>query len=200
MLDKKTEAMLRVASALTADDLDCLRSVASVATVERPDEESEAVAPAALDVSDAMCSENHAETDDASPATQAPQRARIAGRLRTAPTSAGVPAGEYERQRTRESKVSTGCLGKQREGHDWWPVGTELVGRIGSEEFTATVVKNPQVKSGRSVRITSGAAAGRICITPTRAAIEATEDYRQAHKLGRGGGITNGWEFWEPRG
>jgi len=102
-------------------------------------------------------------------------------------------------QRTRESKVSTGCLGKQREGHNWWPVGTELVGKIGSETFMAVVIDNPAVKSGRSVRITSGQAAGRICLTPTRAAIEATEDYRQAHHMGRGGGITNGWEFWSPK-
>ena len=78
-------------------------------------------------------------------------------------------------------------------------MGTELVGRIGTEEFNATVVENPQVKSGRCVRITSGQAAGRICLTPTRAAIEATEDYRQAQKLGRGGGIANGWEFWQPK-
>jgi hypothetical protein len=75
-------------------------------------------------------------------------------------------------------------------------VGTELIGRIGTEEFAAVVAENAQVKSGRSLRIASGAAAGKVCITPTRAAIEATEDYRNAHKLGRGGGITNGWEFW----
>ncbi len=36
-------------------------------------------------------------------------------------------------------------------------------------------------------------------MTPTRATIEATEDYRQTHNLGRGGGVTNGWEFWSPR-
>ena len=32
-----------------------------------------------------------------------------------------------------------------------------------------------------------------------RAAMEATEAYRQAHNLGRGGGVTNGWMFWSPR-
>ncbi len=78
-------------------------------------------------------------------------------------------------------------------------MGTELIGHIGSETFTATVVENPQVKSGRSLLITSGPASGRVCITPTRAAIEATEDYRQANNLGRGGGVTNGWDFWKPR-
>lgn len=44
-------------------------------------------------------------------------------------------------------------------------------------------------------------ASGRLrsFVFPTPAAIEATETYRQAHRLGRGGGITNGWEFWKPR-
>ena len=77
---------------------------------------------------------------------------------------------------------------------------TYLVGQIGSELFTAVVVENSNVKSGRSLKITSGPAQGRICITPTRAAMEATEAYRQAHNLGRGGGVTNGWVFWKPRG
>jgi hypothetical protein len=125
--------------------------------------------------------------------TQAAHRGRVV------PSSSGLSAGEYERQRTRESKVSTTCIGHEREKHDWWPVGTELVGRIGSEAFTATVVENTQVKSNRSLLITSGPANGRVCITPTRAAMEATEVYRQTHNLGRGGGVTNGWEFWEHR-
>ena len=110
-----------------------------------------------------------------------------------------MPRGEYERQRTRESKVSTSCVGHEREKHDWWPVGTELIGRIGSEIFTAVVVANPPVKSGRSIRVPSSPTAGRACLTPTRAAIEATEDYRQARNLGRGGGVTNGWTFWKPK-
>jgi len=78
-------------------------------------------------------------------------------------------------------------------------VSTELIGRIGSETFTATAVENPQVKSGRSLLITSGPASGKVCLTPTRAAIEATEAYRRTHNLGRGGGVTNGWDFWSPR-
>jgi hypothetical protein len=78
-------------------------------------------------------------------------------------------------------------------------VGTELVGSMSQETFTAMVVENQQVKSGRSILITSGAASGKVCITPTRAAIEATEHYRQRHGLGRGGGVTNGWTFWQAR-
>ncbi len=103
--------------------------------------------------------------------------------------------GDYERQRTRESKISTACVGHEHEKHDWWPVGTELIGRIGSETFNATVAENTNVKSNRSLLITSGPANGRICITPTRAAMEATEAFRQAHNLDRGGDATNGWEF-----
>lgn len=113
--------------------------------------------------------------------------------------SPGLPAGERERMRTRESKISTACVGNERPKHNWWPVGTELIGHMGSEAFTATVVENPRVKSGRSLMITSGPASGTVCKTPTRAAIEATEAYRQANNLGRGGGVTNGWTFWKPR-
>jgi hypothetical protein len=123
--------------------------------------------------------------------------AQAAHRKRAATSSSGLSAGEYERQRTRESKVSTACIGRERDKHDWWSIGTTLVGHIGSETFTATVVENTNVKSNRSLLITSGSANGRICITPTRAAMEATEAYRQAHNLGRGGGVTNGWEFWK---
>jgi len=113
---------------------------------------------------------------------------------------AGSPysCGERERMRTRESKISTTCVGHQRERHEWWPIGTKLIGCIGMEQFTALVVENPRVKSGRSLRITSGPADGRICKTPTRAALEATEHYRQANNLGRSGGVTNGWTFWQP--
>ena len=112
--------------------------------------------------------------------------------------TAGPSQGERERRRTRESKVSTGCMGEQRARHEWWPVGTELTGTLGSESFTAVVVENPRVKSGHGILIMSGTASGKVCNTPTRAAIEATEAYRRANNLGRGGGVTNGWTFWKP--
>lgn len=197
MLDKKLEMLLAAANTLTADDLDCLRGVASVAAVALPDEEAEAEAPVAPDVADAPSHDSCTEAESASPSAPALQRVGHVGRRRVAVTASGVSAGEYERQRTRESKVSTACIGHERERHDWWPVGTELIGQIGSGAFTATVVENPQVKSNRSILITSGAAAGKLCITPTRAAMEATEAFRQAHNLGRGGGVTNGWDFWK---
>ena len=78
-------------------------------------------------------------------------------------------------------------------------MGTELVGEIGSDTFTAEVIENPRLKSGRSIRITSGPAAGKVCNTPTGAALEATEAYRRAYNLGRAGGVTNGWTFWHAR-
>ena len=197
MLDKKLNLMLETAATLTADDLDCLRGIASTGMVGTPDE---ADAPAPSRVADdgyQACSHEHAPTNEASPTPQVAPATQTAHRGRTAVTSSGVSAGEYERQRTRESKVSTACLGRERDKHEWWLLGTTVIGQIGTETFTATVVKNTSVKSNRSLLITSGAASGRVCITPTRAAMEATEVYRQAHNLGRGGGVTNGWEFWK---
>jgi len=170
MLDERTKLMLDVANELTAADIELLR--AGVITQSAP-------------------------RTFAQPASERQARGRAASTSRQ--TSSSMSAGEYERGRTRESKISTACVGTERVKHAWWPVGTELVGRIGNEEFTSKVVENPQVKSGRSILLTSGAANGRLCITPTRAALEATEAYRQTNGLGRGGGVTNGWLFWQPR-
>jgi len=177
MLDKGTEMMLQVASTLTAEDIEVLRE-------SRPTGGQE---PPAVDLE----SEPDAADEEAEPSDQ--EGAEVAAATRPIDPS----RGERERSRTRESKTSTVCVGREREKHEWWPVGTELAGRLGSETFTATVVENPQVKSGRSLLITSGPASGKVCLTPTRAAIEATEAYRQAQNWGRSG-VTNGWDFWEP--
>jgi hypothetical protein len=203
MLDKRTEMMLQVASTLTAEDLDCLRGAVSdvmAPSCDDADEQMEAeqgpsVVADGPDDTDGHDANSASPVDPAGPAPTT----RVAGRTRSRISQASTARGEYERQRTRESKISTSCVGHEREKHDWWPVGTELVGRIGSETFTAMVVENTQVKSGRSLLITSGPANGKVCLTPTRAAIEVTEHYRQANNLGRGGGVTNGWDFWQPR-
>ena len=182
MLDKRTEQMLKIANILTAEDLDEIREDTATAVVEEP--------PA-----DVIVEERPAESgieESPPPSSGSPPE--------PPPTAnAGVTRGDRERTRTRESKISTACVGQQRQKHEWWPVAAELVGSIGTEEFTGEVIQNDQVKSGRSVLITSGAAQGKVCLTPTRAAIEATEAYRQAHKLGRGGGVTNGWTFWKSK-
>ena len=197
MLDKQTEMMLQIAATLTAEDLDALRGQA----IERPAmrkldiTKDEPVAPDQTDEAEPETPEDVSPVK--APARNA-QRSVRPTRPSAQPSSSNLPRGEYERQRPRESKISTACIGHERERHDWWPVGTELVGHMGSQLFSAMVVENAQVKSGRSIMITSGAASGKVCITPTRAAIEATEDYRQAHNLGRGGGVTNGWQFWQP--
>ena len=198
MLDKQTEMMLQVANTLTADDLDALRGE----VVVRPNLRRSGITENQPTSVQASTNLEAAEIETMDPAEAQVQTAQQPVQpIRTAPASsvANQTRGEYERQRTRESKISTVCIGRERERHDWWPVGTELVGHMGSQLFTAMVVENAQVKSGRSILITSGSANGKICLTPTRAAIEATEDYRQAHNLGRGGGVTNGWEFWQPR-
>jgi hypothetical protein len=181
MLDDRMKLRLEAADTLTAEDLEFIRSDGVLCAPEpkrAPRKRAQADAPPAP-VSVAV--------------VKPPQAAPI-----QAPAMASS-RGEYERKRTRESKVSTECLGEERVRHDWWPLGTEVVGQIGREIFTAIVVENASVKSGRSLRLTSGPAQGRICITPTRAAMEATETHRQTHNLGRGGGVTNGWLFWQPR-
>ena len=177
MLDKKTEMMLSVASLLTAEDLDQIRATAPTTVT---DVEADVSDTTDIDVPTLESVASAAEPDPSDHA------------------GAGTTRGERERLRTRESKIATACVGQHRQKHDWWTVGTELTGRIGSETFTAVVVENPQVKSGRSIRITSGPASGKVCRTPSRAALEATEAYRQANNLGRGGGVTNGWAFWKP--
>jgi len=194
MLDEKTELMLKVASELTADDLETLRTLA-------PAVEAIVVAKSA-EVREAIEASLPGEPSTDEPfdggTAVTPTRKRRRQRRIHGSTST-LPQGEYERQRTRESKISTACVGREREKHEWWPIGTELVGDICNDSFTAVVVENPQVKSGRSIQITSGPANGKVYRTPTRAAIEATETYRQAKNLGRSGGVTNGWTFWQPR-
>ncbi len=189
MPDERMTMMLRTAGTLAAEDLDLLRGGAVATAVADFKRESVRGGPGV----DAGLIAGEAAKD--SPAV--PRRAK----RRPGPSSSSaLPRGEYERRRTRESKVSTACVGDERDKHDWWPVGTQLEGRMAHERFTATVVENAQVKSGRSLLITSGPASGKVCISPTRAAIEATEHYRKSRNLGRAGGVTNGWTFWRPQG
>jgi hypothetical protein len=166
MPDKTLEAMLTIANTLTADDPDCVRGSATAAVMESPNEGRGVVAPSVQAAAGRTRMDEDMESQESSPSSHIPPASQPAGYRRGAPTSVtAASAGEYERQRTRESKVSTTCLGKPREPHAWWPIGTHLVGRIGSEEFNAIVVANPQVKSGCSLQIRSGAAAGRVCIS-----------------------------------
>ena len=229
MLDDRMRAMLEEANTVTEEDLEFIRSDGVVVAAIAPKRTARARSPQVPkasgggekvdDLPSAAGPEPHESptptTSGLLGANERPQRVRkqadipppvvtAASTAWTPPISAGPVAGTssrgaYERERTRESKVSTACLGVERDKHDWWPRGTELVGQIGGEFFTAVVVENASVKSGRSLEVTSGPAQGRICITPTRAAMEATEAFRQAHDLGRGGGVTNGWVFWQPR-
>jgi len=204
MLDRKMEMMLSVANLLTAEDLEMLRAGAVGTAVAVAEDETDNPMESEQAPGEVADDPDGAEVHDSSTASvpdsgSPPPTTRAIRQTRSRSPQTATNRGEYERQRTRESKISTACVGHEREKHDWWPVSTELIGRIGSETFTATVVENAQVKSGRSLLITSGPASGKVCLTPTRAAIEATESYRQAHNLGRGGGVTNGWEFWKPR-
>jgi len=198
MLDKRTEIMLQMASTLTADDLDYVRGMPP--GEEKPSSRQRRAKDMAPDAMPAAATTVAAAAAAIAVAVAEPESATTPKEATPAvPTASDPSRGARERQRTRESKVSTTCVGQPRTPHPWWPIDTELEGRINGEVFTATVVENSQVKSNRSVLITSGAAQGRVCITPTRAAIEATEEYRRIANLGRGGGVTNGWTFWQPK-
>lgn len=213
MLDEKTQMMLEAASALTAEDIEFLKSGMKPASKQNEAVQNpQSTADVEIETENVSAAQVHTldEEDSLPNSTPATGKQKASGRGRKGKTkSAGNASpsiqivtgsrsrGEYERNRTRESKVSTACLGAAREKHEWWPLGTELIARLGHERFEATVVSNPSVKSGRSLVITSGAALGKVCITPTRAAIEATEAFRAANHIGRGGGVTNGWTFWE---
>lgn len=229
MLDDRMRTMLEEANTLTKEDLEFLRSDGLVVAAPAPKRTARTRTPRVVEaaggekIEDLSSSAVPASHECATPTTSGPagenkrpQRIRkqcgippsatsVASQGPTTPISAGSATGSpsrgaYERERTRESKVSTACLGTEREKHEWWPLGTELVGKLQGEQFTATVIENANVKSGRSLVITSWPANGTVCLTPTRAAIEATEAYRNAKNLGRGGGVTNGWTFWQPRG
>lgn len=186
MLDEQRERMLNIAMLLTADELDRIHDGDDIERFAKENED--AIVDAGADVEFETDSVSEAETVADSDRSGSP-----------AFDGTSLTAGERERLRTRESKVSTTCVGQPREAHEWWPVGTALEGRIGNEIFDASVVSNPRVKSGRSILIDSGPAHGRVCLTPTRAAIEATEEYRRMANLGRGGGVANGWGFWKPK-
>ena len=189
MLDKKTEMMLSVANVLTAEDLDQIRASAPASTA--------VLDPPTSVMENVRAKEASHEAEEPPSGHAGPIQPRRKSTKSSPPRSAGITQGELERRRTRESKIATGCVGTSRQKHEWWPIGTELVAYINHERFTGIVMENPQVKSGRSIRITSGAATGTVCKTPTRAALEATEAYRQANNLGRAGGVTNGWDFWK---
>ena len=191
MPDQDLEQMLAVANALTAEDLDRLRG-------ERNGEARRSAQRTRGSIEAEAPSQNVAAPASRAPALLAEPAAPPPPAAPPATSGSAASRGAYERQRPRESKVSTGCLGNERPTHEWWPVGTKLAGRMGEGIFTAQVVENPRGKSGRSILITSGPADGAVCLTPTRAALEATQAYRKANNLGRAGGVTNGWTFWQP--
>ena len=194
MLDDRMRMMLEAANTLTEEDLEFLCSDGAsitVATSKRTGRARAVRGTSAATNDTSACSVVSTATPTPPERVAASQTSPATGIAQTTPASVGsttgsLSRGEYERGRTRESKVSTTCLGTEREKHEWWPLGTTVVGQIGPETFTAEVVENPQVKSGRSLKITSGTEKGTICITPTRAAMVATESYRQARYMGRG--------------
>ena len=142
MLDDRMRTMLEEANTLTEEDLEFLRSdgvvVAAAAPKRTTRKRTLQVAQAATggekvdDLASSAGPEPHKSARPTSRgslgANKRPQRVRkpcdtppsavtVAGTVPTTPISAGSVAGSssrgaYERERTRESKVSTTCLGR----------------------------------------------------------------------------------------
>lgn len=80
---------------------------------------------------------------------------------------------------------------------EWPAVGTELSAEYFGVSYGAEIIPAAKrLKSGRQIRITSGAAKGVVCDSFSEAMLTATEDQRNKENLARKG-VSNGWLFWQ---
>lgn len=80
---------------------------------------------------------------------------------------------------------------------EWPATGTMLTADYFGVSYGAEIVAaSKRLKSGRQIRITSGAAKGTICDSFSEAMLIATEDQRNKENLARKG-VSNGWLFWQ---
>ena len=79
-----------------------------------------------------------------------------------------------------------------------WPdTGTILSADYYGAAYTAEIIPAAKrLKSGKQIRITSGAAQDTVCDSFSEAMIAATEQQRTDQNLGRKG-VSNGWMFWQ---
>lgn len=83
---------------------------------------------------------------------------------------------------------------------EWPEVGTELTADYFDVAYGAEIIPaTKRLKSGKQIRITSGAAKGVICDSFSDAMLTATEDQRNKQNLARKG-VSNGWMFWQWEG
>jgi len=82
---------------------------------------------------------------------------------------------------------------------EWPEVGTVLQADYEGVHYEAEVIAAPRLKSGKAVRILTGASAGKVCRSLSGAMVEATQKQRKEGGLGKKG-VANGWTFWKPKG
>ncbi len=120
--------------------------------------------------------------------------------------SGGGPAGGADTEYSPDTRVkSTECStdtqpAKKRKRHhirhEWPDVGQILAADYDGVCYEAEVIKAPQYKSGRALRILSGPAAGKVSLSMSGAMLMATQAQRKEQGLGRRG-VGNGWGFWK---
>ncbi len=118
----------------------------------------------------------------------------------------GGPAGGADTEYPSDTRVkSTQCStdtqsAKKRKrrhiSHEWPEVGQILEANYEGMLYEAEVIKAPQYKNGRALRILTGPAAGKVTHSMTGAMLVATEVQRKEQGLGRRG-VANGWGFWK---
>ena len=112
----------------------------------------------------------------------------------------GKTAPPEERQPRPAGHRSRGVArGKRAQiEHPWPEVGTVLEADYFGTHYTAEVIEAPagrKLKSGKTVRVTSGPAAGTEHASMSGAMEAATEQQRNEQALGRKGCLS-GWDFW----
>ena len=85
---------------------------------------------------------------------------------------------------------------RKRVPHEWPEVRTILEADYHGQHYEAEVIEAPRCKSGKAVRIITGAATGNVCRSMSAAMLEATHAQREQQSLGKSG-VANGWEFWK---
>ncbi|MCD7896480.1 MAG: hypothetical protein LUG50_07355 [Planctomycetaceae bacterium] len=80
---------------------------------------------------------------------------------------------------------------------EWPEVGTLLSAEYFGVSYGAEIIPAAKrLKSGKQIRITSGAANGVVCDSFSEAMLIATDDQRTKENLARKG-VSNGWVFWQ---
>ena len=78
-----------------------------------------------------------------------------------------------------------------------WPeTGTILEAHYFGTHYEAEVIEAPKYRSGKALKILTGAAAGTVHHSLSGAMLKATQAQRHQQSLDRRG-VANGWAFWK---